>query len=110
MDRSSMIELIKENPNVKITHWLFSDDEYIYQKDNGKIYDENGYLFEDWYSEGAGQHNGIRMRKGGSWETGWEIKEKHDMCKILSKTTSSKSYLYSNRCKNCQHNRRCAYM
>lgn len=110
MDRSTMIVFMEENPNVKITHWLFSDDEYIYQKEDGKVYEENGYLFEDWYSEGAGQHNGIRMRNGGNWETGWKVKEDSDMCKNLSKTTSGKSYLYNNRCKNCQRNRRCRYI
>ena len=78
-----MIEFIKENPNVKITHFLFGEDEYIFQKENGKIYDERGYLFEDWYSEGAGKHNGIRMRVGGDWDTGWAVVKDEDMCKEL---------------------------
>lgn len=110
MERNFMIELIKENPGIEITHSFFGDDEYIYQKEDGKIYDENGYLFEDWYSEGLGQHNGIRIRKGGEWEFGWRLKKEYGICKKLSKTNSGKSYLYSNLCKTCQYNRICPYM
>ena len=65
--RSEMIEFIKANPDVKITHILFDKSEYIYSKEDGNIYDENGYLFEDWY----GNRDGIRMRNGGKWDTGW---------------------------------------
>lgn len=36
MSKDDMITFIKENPNIKITHWLFSDDEYIYQKEEGR--------------------------------------------------------------------------
>lgn len=99
--RNIMIEFMKENPNVKFTHPLFSDDEYIYQKENGNVYDENGYLFEDWYSEGVGQHNGIRMRIGREWNDGWEVIIDEDICKNLSKTTSGKEYLYNNYCRTC---------
>lgn len=68
-----MIVFIKENPNVKITHEYFSPDEYIYSKENGEVYTEEGYLFEDWYSNEFTGHNGIRMRKGDDWETGWSL-------------------------------------
>ncbi len=77
MTRSEMIAFIKENPYVHISHAGFADDEYIYADRTGFVWDENGYLFENWDSEtnkwsGA---NGIRLRQGGSWETGWYIKE-----------------------------------
>jgi hypothetical protein len=36
------------------------------------VYDENGYVFETWIGT---FHNGIRMRTGGLWETGWSVKE-----------------------------------
>ena len=42
--------------------------------DDGNVYDENGYLFEDWYSIGPGGHSGIRDRVGDWWETGWYIR------------------------------------
>lgn len=109
MDRNMMIKLMEENPGAKITHELFGTGEFIYQKDNGYVYDENGYLFEDWYSSGFGRHDGIRMRKGGNWEDGWEIAEKYDICKTLSGSVSGKNYLYNNYCKECQYNRRCCY-
>lgn len=73
------------------------------------MYDENGCLFEDWYSSGFGRHDGIRMRKGGNWEDGWEIAEKYDICKTLSGSVSGKIILYNNYCKECQYNRRCCY-
>ena len=77
MTRSEMIAFIKENPYVHITHTGFADDEYIYADHAGFVWDENGYLFENWDSEtnkwsGA---NGIRLRQGDGWETGWYVKE-----------------------------------
>lgn len=70
MTRDEMIEFIKENPYVHITHSLFSDDEYIYSSTDGIVYDENRYVFEN-----GDKVDGIRMRTGGMWETGWSIKE-----------------------------------
>ena len=79
MTRDEMIAFIKGNPNVKIKHEYFSPDEYIYSKENGEVYTEEGYLFEDWYSSEFTGHNGIRMRKGDGWETGWSLyKENED--------------------------------
>ena len=64
MTRTEMLTFIRENPFVKITHRLFSKDEYIYG--NGiHIYEEHGYLFDE----------GILMRSGGLWETGWSLYE-----------------------------------
>lgn len=67
------------HPLVRYTHRNFSPDEYIYAKSDGNIYTEEGYLFEDWYSEGPGQHNGMRMREGGTWEDGWVRRDIKDM-------------------------------
>lgn len=72
MTRTEMIGFIRENPNVKITHTLFSKDEYIYSKEDGKVYEEHNYLFEDFVSE---RSNGLRMRSGGLWEHGWSLYE-----------------------------------
>lgn len=71
MTRTEMIGFARENPLVKITHHLFLRDEYIYG-DGCNIYEEHGYLFEDFSSD---RHNGIRMRSGGAWETGWSLYE-----------------------------------
>ena len=72
-----MIEFIRKNPFVHIIHFLFDKDEYIYSSEDGLVYDEQGYLFEDWNSVTNmwSGHNGIRMRSGKQWEYGWSIKE-----------------------------------
>lgn len=86
MTRLQMIKFIHENPNVRITHFLFSENEFIYSVESGEVYDENGYLFEDWNWDC--NRDGIRMRQGGYWEDGWSLwKEKPK--KVL--------------CKECQH-------
>ena len=72
MDKLKMINTLKSNPGVKITHILFDKSEYIYMGNDGNVYDENGYLFEDWTS--IGRCDGIRCRTGGYWENGWSIK------------------------------------
>ena len=74
MTRDEMMKFLRENPNVRITHFLFDPDEYIISKENGLVYDENDYLFEDWTSQFS-LWNGIRIRTGGLWENGWTIKE-----------------------------------
>lgn len=108
MTREAMIEFMEENPNVKITHSLFGSEEYIYQKENGNVYDENNYLFDDWYSD---TNNGVRMRTGGNWEDGWSVKFDKDTCKLLSNTTSGKEYLYNSVCRTCKYFRRaCNYL
>lgn len=77
MTRAEMIRFIVSNPNVHITHTLFDPSEYIYLGNDGNIYDENGYLFENWdspFDKWSGW-NGIRMRDGAEWQTGWRVKE-----------------------------------
>ena len=76
MTRTEMIKFIKENHFVHITHPLFTHDEYIFSVESGNVYDEKGYLFEDWFSTNDfSGWNGIRTRVKGKWEDGWYIKE-----------------------------------
>lgn len=77
MTRQEMIVFIIKNPNVHISHPLFADYEFIYSGSDGLVYDENGYVFEDWSSitDVWLGRNGIRLRTGSKWETGWFIKE-----------------------------------
>ena len=72
MTRSEMIDFIKENPYIHITHILFDESEYIYSGSDGIIYDEYGNVFEDWETL---VRDGIRYRTGGVWENSWSIKE-----------------------------------
>lgn len=76
MTRSEAMAAIQADPNVKVTHDYFSPEEYLYMKD-GKIYTEEGYLFEDFDPLSA--NNGMRLRDGENWATGWSIwKEPED--------------------------------
>ena len=74
MTRDEMIEFIKANPGLKIAHRYFSTEEYIVMRDDGNVYTEEGYLFEDWYSIGPGAHSGIRDRVDSYFQTGWFVK------------------------------------
>lgn len=74
MNIDEMIEFIRSNHHVRISHNLFDKHEYIYSAEDGFVYDEGGYLFEDW-DDGSNANCGIRMRMHGSWKTGWFIKE-----------------------------------
>lgn len=69
MTRDQALEYMCDNRNAKIKHESFCDDEYIYMSDDGNIYDENNYLFENWVDN----HDGMRIRQGGVWETGWSL-------------------------------------
>lgn len=77
MTRSEMIDFIKKNPYICITHDLFDEDEYIYSGNDGLVWDEHGCLFEDWdlVLNKWSSRNGIRMRDGKEWQNGWSIKE-----------------------------------
>lgn len=70
ISRVHMIAALTSQPGAKISHQYFAPGEYIYLGDDGNVYDENGYLFEDWSSFSA---CGLRMRQGSNWETGWYI-------------------------------------
>lgn len=71
MTREEILAYLRGNLYKRVTHRLFDSCEFLYAAEDG-IYDENGYLFEDW-DEGSFAHNGLRMRTGGPWEDGWEI-------------------------------------
>ncbi len=73
LSRDEAIKILHTQPNVHISHVYFDEHEYVYMKD-GAVYTEEGYLFEDWYSAA---HNGMRMRSGSGWETGWYIKRQN---------------------------------
>lgn len=73
MTYGEMVDFIGENPGVAVTHRLFDDHEFIFMAGNGKVYDEQGYLFEDW-NRGFYAHDGIRIRDQGPWLTDWSVK------------------------------------
>lgn len=64
MTKSEAIQSMQEGK--KVTHIHFMAHEYIYQKPDGRIFDEN----EDWELD---QTELWKYRAGGSWETGWSI-------------------------------------
>ena len=75
MTRDEMIKFIIENPYVHISHTLFDPHEFIYSGNDGIIYDESGYVFENWESvsnKWAGV-NGIRLRDDAVWQNGWYV-------------------------------------
>ena len=79
MKRTEMIAFIKANPFIPITHSLFDNSEYLYADEQGNVWDENGNMFEDWYSPYL--HDGIRIRDDEAWLSGWEIKKGVKLCK-----------------------------
>lgn len=85
MKKDEMITYIKANPYHKISHKLFDDEEYIYSGHDGYVYDEKGYLFEDWDSvtDKWSGHNGIRLREGDYWEDGWYVKTTTKSCQYF---------------------------
>lgn len=81
MTRSEMIAYIKANPYHQISHTLFEPDEYIYSGYDGYVYDEKGFLFEEWYE--PWRWNGIRLRVGNEWEDGWYVKTTVKSCQYF---------------------------
>ena len=75
MTRNEIVAYLRGNFYKRVTHRLFAPEEYLYCAEDGNIYDENGYVFEDW-NAGSCAHNGLRLRTGGVWEEGWEIIDK----------------------------------
>lgn len=68
MTRQEAIKFMLDNPMRRIKHCLFSPDEYLYSY-GGIIYDENGYVFEDWHSH----CDGMRIRTDRWWQEGWYV-------------------------------------
>lgn len=95
MSRDLMIILIKKYPYIPFTHSYFDEDEFIYSKKDGNVYEEHGYLFEDWDSE---EFNGIRYRSEGEWEVGWRT---YDLENWYDKLRRINNYemLLSRRCR-----------
>ena len=77
MTRTEILAYLRGNFYKRVAHRLFEPYEYLYSAEDGNIYDENGYLFEDW-DEDSFAHSGLRMRTGGPWEDGWEIVDKSE--------------------------------
>lgn len=75
LTREEAIAILRTNPNVKVSHELFSEDEFLTGNGCGNIFDENGYPFEDWISSHI---NGMRMRTDYLFENGWYIKKEKD--------------------------------
>ena len=66
MKRQEAINAMVEGK--KVTHRNFTDDEYLeMDKITGNIFDEGGCCWGGLYS------TGMKIRKGGIWETDWEI-------------------------------------
>lgn len=64
MTRTEAIECLKEG--YRITHELFTSDEWVGLDLNGYMVCESGYIDEKEFWE---------IRKDGVWETGWRIFE-----------------------------------
>lgn len=72
LTREEAIAILRTNPYAKISHELFSKNEFLTGNGCGNVFDENGYLFEDWVSSHA---NGMRMRTDYLFKNGWYIKK-----------------------------------
>lgn len=70
MTKSDIIAFLQQHPYVKITHNLFTKNEYIYSREDGCVYDENDRLFEDWHSV---FYCGLRLRTADEWNRGWTL-------------------------------------
>ena len=75
LTREEAIAILRTNPTAKVSHVLFSEDEFLIGNGGGTVFDENDYVFEDWTSS---NHNGIRMRNDSYFKTGWYLKTKKD--------------------------------
>lgn len=73
MTREQVLKIFRTKPGFKITHIMFAEDEYLYAKNDGRIYDENYNLFEDWKENS--RYDGMRTRKDGVWADNWQFFE-----------------------------------
>ena len=78
MTYKEIVRFSQEHPYVKFYHPMFSDDEFLYATPDGKIWTEEGYLFEDW--DLLSHNNGMRLRSDwNDWFThGYKIERKKD--------------------------------
>ena len=70
MTRRQAKNYMLRNPHCLVGHVNFASYEYLYAKEDGCIYDEVGNCFEDFKTPA---HNGLRMRNGYPWLTGWFV-------------------------------------
>ena len=71
MTKDQAIHFMLHNSLVKVRHELFDCSEYLYSKGDGVIYDEAGYVFEDFSTH----CDGMRLRTEPVWLTGWSVLE-----------------------------------
>ena len=71
LSRDEIIAYMQANHFARVRHKLFDKNEYLYMADDGFIYDENGYLFENW--QDPFRWDGMSIRWGGAWEQGWSV-------------------------------------
>lgn len=69
MTKDQAIHYMLHNPHCHVWHPLFTQEEYLYSKGDGIIYDEVGNVFEDFESHCAG----MRLRWDEVWLTGWRV-------------------------------------
>jgi hypothetical protein len=96
-----MITFINANPYVKITHTLFDSYEYIYSKEDGNVYDENGNLFET-FDDTDFMHIGLRLRKGDRWDNDWYVKGCKYHLQIPTVGLCCEAYYLSKGYRGCQ--------
>lgn len=69
MTKDQAIHYMLHTPYCKVTHRLFAPGEYLYSKGDGIIYDEAGYVFEDF----ASSRDGMRIRSDSFWNADWSV-------------------------------------
>lgn len=69
MTKDQAIHYMLHNPHCHVRHQLFAEDEWLYSRGDGIIYDEVGNVFEDFTSHCAG----MRFRHEPVWLTGWTV-------------------------------------
>lgn len=78
MSKLNILVYMYEHPNVRISHDLFDDNEYIYyDKECDCIKDEYNNIFESW-EEGRNIYNGFYARTGSRWDYGWHLYDKDE--------------------------------
>ena len=68
MKRAEAIQLMRDNPDTKITHEYFSDEEWLAMSKDGYVYSEDGI---NWGADISDWHNTCLTNTG--FEEGWEI-------------------------------------
>lgn len=71
MTKDQAIHYMLNNPNCHVWHPLFSPNEFLFAKEDGIIYDECGYVFEDF--EENSSRAGMRLRWEDVWLSGWRV-------------------------------------